>query len=194
MEILVLVAVASDLLRRGLRAVFEAHPFISHVIEATTSAELLACLETHLPDRIVIHQSLIEDISTLPKGRFIILADQPDKHMLLAALYHHARAYLLESTSIDQLMSLLLSAGKCSIDPALTTWLLEVLANNTSSLDAHHEPLTPREQEILKLRNQGLSNHVIAEQLYISVNTVKSHFLHIAEKRGTKRQRKIDGK
>jgi DNA-binding NarL/FixJ family response regulator len=66
----VLIAAPSDILRVGLRAIFETHPSVSNVIEVTTNAELIAYLETNVPDRIIIHQSLIEDITALIECRF----------------------------------------------------------------------------------------------------------------------------
>ena len=73
MEMLVLIAVPGDLLRIGLRAVFETHPSVSNVIEVTTGAELFASLETHLPDRIVIHQSLIATVVRQARGDGLVI-------------------------------------------------------------------------------------------------------------------------
>lgn len=195
MEEHVVIAVPSDILRMGLRAILEQDPRVTKISEAATSEELLALLQVHSPDLVLVHQSLIEDNTPLPRSRCIIITAEPNKQMLQTALVH-AQGYLLERTSVDRLlMSSLLGAGNCLIYPALATWLHELLsADDASQVDASHEPLTPREQEVLDLRNKGLSNKEIAKKLCISENTVKSHFSHIAQKRGTKRHKKRDGK
>lgn len=195
MEEHVVIAVPSDILRVGLRTIFEQDPRVTKISEATTSEELLCLLKADSPDLVLIHQALIEDMAALPESRCILITAEPNKQMLQAALLH-AQGYLLESTTADRLLtSSLLGAGNCLIDPALAPWLNELLsAHDASQVDCSHEPLTPREQEVLDLRGKGLSNKEIAQQLCLSENTVKSHFTHIAQKLGTKRQKKKDEK
>src|SRR5258708_37914293 len=140
MEQSVLIAESREILRAGLRAIFTNDPFVSSIYEATTSEELKKRLVSCLPDLVVVHQSLVTDIMQLPRGRFVILATEPDKNMLLAACAYGARGYFLENASAELLrMSLWLTDKMFLLDPILTQWLLdciscEILTSSSSEI------------------------------------------------------------
>src|SRR5271169_4868214 len=74
MELKVLVASPSDILRAGLRTVLTEDKCIVQVYEAATKEEVKTQLHSKCPDFIVINQSLITDMASLPRGHFVILA------------------------------------------------------------------------------------------------------------------------
>jgi DNA-binding NarL/FixJ family response regulator len=189
MEQSVLIAESREILRAGLRAIFANDPFVSSIYEATTGEELKKRLVSCLPDLVVVHQSLVTDIMQLPRGRFVILATEPDKNMLLAACAYGARGYFLENASAELLrMSLWLTDKMFLLDPILTPWLLDCISGDILP-SASSEILTTREQEIFNLvLTGGLSNRAISEKLCISEATVKTHLAHIFRKLNIKRR------
>ena len=189
MEQTVLIAESREILRAGLRAIFANDPLVSCTYEATTSEELKKRLQSCVPDLVVVHQSLVTDMMQLPKGRFIILATEPDKNMLLAACAYGARGYLLEDASAELLrMTLYLKDKMFLLDPILTPWLLDRISGDILP-SASNEILTTREQEIFNLvLTNGLSNRAISERLCISEATVKTHLAHIFRKLNIKRR------
>jgi len=184
----VLIAEARAILRTGLLNIFKGDPSVSQVGEAVTSEELKKQIESHPPDLIVTHQSLITDMQILPRGHFIILAAEPDKNMLLAAYACGACGYLSENTSVELLrMTLCLVEGEFLLDPAFTSWILYYIYGDTLP-SGDPKVLTTREQEIFEMLRSGLTNHSIATQLGISESTVKSHIAHIFRKLDMKRR------
>jgi DNA-binding NarL/FixJ family response regulator len=178
----VLIAEPREITRTGLRTIFSGNALVDRVYEAATSEDLQKYLETHSLDLLVIHQSLVTDIETLPRGHFVLLASQPDKGMFLAALDYGACGYLLENASVDLVRKMLdLIDEAFVVDMALTSWIRECIQGDTLP-SAADEILTPREQEIFNLVHKGLTNRAIAQQLYISESTVKTHVGHIRRK------------
>ncbi len=184
----VLIAVPHDLLRRGLHTLFAEDRRIASIYDAATTEELKAQLTFRVPHMVVIHQALVTDINILPRDHFIILTGRPDLHILREALAYGLRGYLLESTSTDLLlMTLFLAKPMFFLDPALATWLLEKLSDDNPPL-IDDAVLTPREREVFYLLHDDLEDKGIAEQLYISHATVRTHVASILHKLHVTRQ------
>lgn len=192
MEVHILIAAHRAILRAGLRSIFSSDQRVAEIHEVANTEELIKYLETHTPDLVIIHQTLITNLNILPRDHFVIITSKPDKSMFLAALEHGGRGYLLEDASAEALlMSSILSAETFIFDRVLTTWIIEHISSSFQ-LPIQDEALTAREQEVLNLRSRGFSNLAIAEKLNISENTVKSHFLHISRKQRIKHKQNID--
>jgi len=184
----ILLAETRDIVRAGLKKILLEDPHIISIDEVKTLEELCLYLATTQPDVIVIHEALVSDFTSLPEGRFILLATTPDEEMLLAAHACGARAYLLESCSEELLLvTLHLADGVFLLDPQLTSWALASLRHNRLPGLAR-KLLTAREQEIFSLVRNGLSNHAIGEVLSISDATVKTHVSNIFHKLGIKKR------
>jgi DNA-binding NarL/FixJ family response regulator len=183
----ILIAEPRETLRKGLHVIFDEYPDVAHVNEAATSKELynhLTCCTFHL---IVVHQCLITDFTPLPSGRFAVLNTEPDFEMLTTALCHGAIAYLSEDASSELFRQLLqLSPGTILIDEFVSAWLVAYLSHHLL-LAINDEHLTPREQEILGLLWKGYHNQAIAEQLCISIDTLKTHIKRVYRKIGLNR-------
>ncbi len=183
----VLIAESREVLRKGLCAIFAQEPDGAQVTEVATSEDLKDQLECQAFDLVVAHQSLVTDLTILPRGNFILLATEPDVAMLFAARLHGARAYLLDTASAALLrQTLQLARGTFLTDPAVSAWMAEYLAHHLF-LSISDEVLTTREREIFHLLWSGLSKRAIARQLHLSESTVRAHAAHIAEKLGLKR-------
>ncbi len=188
----VLIAESREALRKGLCAIFAQGPGGAQVTEVATSEDLKKQLEHQAFDLVLVHQSLVTDLTILPSGDFVLLATEPDVAMLFAARLHGARAYLLDIVSAALLrQTLQLARGTFLTDPAVSAWLAEYLAHHLL-LSISDETLTARERAIFPLLWRGLSNREMARQLGLSEATVKTHVRHIyAKLRLNRRQMKI---
>ena len=183
----VLIVESHETYRKGLQAVFAEELNIAQVHEAATSKELKSQLESQTFDLIVISQELINDITLLPAGDFVVLAGVPDLTHFFAACTHGARAYLLKDASSSLLLqTLYLAQGAFLTDPAVAAWLVEYFTRHTF-FSISDELLTPREREIFHLLWSGFSKNDIARQLHLSASTIKVHTSNIYEKLGLNR-------
>lgn len=182
MELKVLVATPSDILRAGLRTLLTEDKRIVQVYEAATQEEVQARLSPPYPDFIVIDQSLITDMTSLPRGHFVILAAKFDMEILQKAYKYGARGYLLENTSAELLRATLhLQNGAFLIEPIIAPYTMDYLLHGLH-FTIHEELLSPREREIAKLLRDGIDRRTIAKQLCISEATLKKHIQHIKNK------------
>jgi DNA-binding NarL/FixJ family response regulator len=184
----VLIAEAHGILRTGLRSTFLDTPNVTQVYEVVTSEGLQKQLAHSPLDLVVINQSLAIDMELLPRGHFVILAAQPDRNILLAAYTYGALGYLSEHTSAELLrMTLRLIEGDFLLDPTFASGILDYMCIDTIP-SVTSEVLTTREREVFDLIRAGLTNRAIANQLSISITTVKTHVSHIFRKLDIKRR------
>ncbi len=180
----ILLADPRFVFRQGLRGFFSKEFGNAFFEEATTATSFEIALAARSYDFVVINQALLLELADVPEGISIVLASQPNKEILLAAHARHSRAYLNENPSEELLRFVVhLKAGRFWVDAAFFDWLIGLLAERSDSLSPMQaEFLTPRQQEIAVLLNQGRSYSEIANQLTISVETVKRHAADIRER------------
>jgi DNA-binding NarL/FixJ family response regulator len=138
-----------------------------------------------------------EDIDS----KILILTLKDNDEVVLAAFAAGADSYCMKDVNLDRLLEAIhtTSEGNSWIDPAIARVVLqqaqqaqpEMVEPETVSIDAAQPeytkmleayPLTERELEVLKLIVDGCSNAAIAEKLYITVGTVKTHVRNILNK------------
>jgi DNA-binding NarL/FixJ family response regulator len=120
----------------------------------------------------------------LPEVAVVILtASESDQH-LYEAVRLGASGYLLKDLDATELFELLIGVthNEVAMTRAMASRLLKIMANNEGRDSGVENDLTEREIEVLHLLAQGASNPQIAEELVITVNTVKSHISHILTK------------
>lgn len=182
MELKVLIAVPSDIFRAGLRTVLTEDKHIVQIHEAATQEEFQTQLRSTSPDFIVIDQSLVIDMASLPRGHFIVLAATFDLDTLQRAYKYGARGYLLNDTSAELLRATLyLQNGAFLIEPTIASYTMDYFLHGLR-FTIRDEVLSPREREIVKLLRDGLDRRTIAKQLCISETTLKKHIQHIKYK------------
>lgn len=122
-----------------------------------------------------------------PGIKIILLSHYDDDTYVREALSIGINGYVLKSTGLSSLVEAieLVYKGGCYLSPKITGYLVGVF--NSSDPRPAHEPvmlhaLTPREVEILHLIVDGKSQQEIANALFVSVGTVKSHKLNIMKK------------
>jgi NarL family two-component system response regulator LiaR len=115
-----------------------------------------------------------------PDIKVLALTGYMQDNVVKQALQAGAAGYLLKSVSLDELMSAIRSvvAGQIVLSSDAAEALVQVPREEHQS----DYGLTEREQEVLQLMIDGLSNNVIAEHLHVSPMTVKSHVSSVLSK------------
>lgn len=123
----------------------------------------------------------------------LVLTTYADDRSVLDALRAGARGYLTKDAGSDEILDALrqVARGQAAIDPAVQHHLLDALAGDGSQGPAGATGslpggLTGREAEVLRLMAQGLSNSEIAESLFVSPSTVKTHINNLFAKTGVR--------
>ena len=176
------VAIADDhsLVRQGLRRYLDMADGIEVVGEASNGKELLELIGNENPDIALIDIRMpemdgLEAARVIrdqhPKVGVIMLTAYDDRQFVVEAVRSGARGYVLKARDAEHLIQTVrLVAGE-----ELST---------AKERDRKAETLTAREIEVLQLLAFGHTNRDIAERLYISPDTVKTHLEHIFEKLG----------
>lgn len=134
----------------------------------------------------------LEQLPTLhqqhPHLRVLCLSLTWTVHEALTALQAGAIGCLSAGITADELAVALRQAarGEMTLSPDLARDLMTHLARGESSPAGSSESLTPREQEVLTLVCDGLSNKEIAQRLLLSVRTVENHLANIYNKLGVR--------
>ena len=198
-----------EIVRRGLVDLLESHDGFRVVGEAGTAAEALrriptlrpdvALLDARLPDGSGIDVCREVQVSS-PGTRCLILTSYDDDDALFAAVMAGASGYLLKQIRGRSLTEAVahVAAGHSLIDPALVERLLDRLrrpeaetggaGSRTSAASPRAAALTDREQEILTLIAEGLTNRQIGERLYLAEKTVKNYVSGLLAKLGFERR------
>lgn len=190
------VVVADDhsLFRQGLIGLMNTRPDLVTVVgQAATGRQAVALAEELHPDLVLMDISM-PDGSGLQATAAIretwsdiavvmLTASEEDEH-LQEAVRLGAAGYLLKSLESDELFELIagLARGEAAITRTMAARLLKGLASRHDEPVHVEDRLTEREIEVLRLVAQGVSNPDIAEELFITVNTVKTHLRNILEK------------
>lgn len=194
MTIKVVVADDHKLFRQGLIGLMRAHDDLVEVIgEAATGQEAVQLAHQLRPDVILMDiqmpdgdglKATREIRQALPEVAVVILtASELDEH-LYEAVRLGAAGYLLKDLDAAELFELLagVAHNEVAMTRAMASRLLKIMACKDGHDPGDENDLTEREIEVLHLLAQGASNPQIAEELVITVNTVKSHISHILTK------------
>ena len=108
-----------------------------------------------------------------------------DEDILLSSLKIGARGYVLKGVVSDELIKVIRQVfdGEVYVTPTMATSLLIELAYTSNSVTSHPiDQLNEREQSILELVAEGLTNRQIGEKLYLAEKTVKHYMTNILQK------------
>ncbi|MEY9862782.1 DNA-binding NarL/FixJ family response regulator [Catenulispora sp. GAS73] len=130
-------------------------------------------------------------VAAVPESRVLILTTFDLDEYAFDGLRAGASGFLLKNALPAELLGAIrtVAAGDAVVAPRVTRRLLETVAHRlpsstTAGTDARLDRLTPRERDILIEVALGKSNAEIAADLFLSENTVKSHFKHVLAKLG----------
>lgn len=187
------------LLRRGLRVLLEAGGRVRVVAEAADGDELLAAIEAHRPDVVLIDVQMPGTDGLTALRAVTALADPPAAAILTtfdmdeyvaAALDLGAQGFLLKDAEPDALVRAVLdlASGGAVLDPRITARLLPLLRSSGGQLRAARAvgTLSARERQVLDLVADGRSNAAIGRQLGLTEATVKSYMSTLLNKLGVR--------
>jgi DNA-binding NarL/FixJ family response regulator len=199
MRVRVLLADDQALLRAGFRMVLEAQDGITVVGEASDGAEAVRETARLKPDVVLMDVRMpgtdgIEATRVIaeqhPTSRVLILTTFDLDEHAFAGLKAGASGFLLKDVPPAELISAIraVAEGDAVVAPRVTRRLLETFVERLPDTapepgpDARIERLTDRERDVLGEMAQGLTNLEIAQRLYLSEATVKTHVSRILSK------------
>ena len=174
------------LLRQGITAIIDSQPDMIMVGQASTGREAIQQFREHRPD-VTLMDLRLPDISGIdamiairsefPESRIVMLTTFEGDVEIQRALAAGARGYLLKNMPPKEMVDAIrqVHAGKKRIPHEVASQLAEHISD---------EALTEREIDVLQHVAGGNRNRDIAEQLFISEETVKVHVKHIMQKLG----------
>ena len=173
-------------LREGLELLLD-RAGIEVLGTAGTADEGRALIEQHDPDVALIDIRLGEDsgidltarlIDQVPERRIVLYTGSNDIELLISGLDSGARGYALKDGTQSELTTALktVAEGGTYVDPRLHPALLSRRATSTQ------KSLSKREREIMDLLAQGLTGEQVAEKLFLSPETIKTHIRNAMNK------------
>jgi two-component system, NarL family, response regulator LiaR len=190
------VVTADDhlVVRQGLRAFLETQPDFEIVGEASSGEEAVMLCQDYAPD-VVLMDLVMPEIGGIeatrqikqvsPRTQIIIITSFHEDGQILPAIQAGALSYLLKDVTPSELIAAVRKAwrGEVVLHPRVAARLMQVLQRDDAS-DGDHRltALSKRETDVLRLVAEGISNHEIAERLFISEKTVKSHVSNVLSK------------
>ncbi len=207
MTLRVLLADDQELIRTGFKMILDAHPADIEVIgEAADGAEAVEMARRSRPDVCLfdIRMPVMDGIEATqalagpdvadPMAVVVITTFDLDEYVH-GALKAGARGFLLKDAGPDLLVQAIEAAanGEALIAPSITARLLATFAGSGATAEPAQpiEPLTEREEEVLLTVASGRTNAEIAEELYISLSTVKTHLASLMTKLGARNRVEI---
>ena len=188
-------------LRRGIRFILEGAPDIEVVAEASNGRDGVARVTDLRPDVVLmdIRMPVMDGIeaagqlrASAPDIPVVMLTAFDTDAFIVDALRAGAMGFLLKTIEPEGLVSAVRAAatGQQLLSPQALKNLLALKRPELEPAEVEVleprplEGLSQRENEVAQLVAQGLDNQEIADQLYVSVTTVKTHIKHILDKLG----------
>jgi DNA-binding NarL/FixJ family response regulator len=194
MSIRVLVADDQSMVRAGFRMLLSGEADIEVVAEAGNGLEAVEKTARFRPT-VVLMDIRMPELDGLEATRRILASDDPPRILILTtfdlddyvydALCAGASGFVLKDDPPEQLLSAIriVAGGDALLSPAVTKHVIDQFTRTPRrERPTQLDELTDRELEVLRLIARGFSNAEIAEQLFISDTTVKTHITHILQK------------
>lgn len=189
----ILIVDDQALVRAGFRLVLESQQDFDIVGEAGDGEEAVDATRRLRPD-VVLMDVRMPRMDGLEAARQILASARDTRVVMLttfdldeyvyAALQAGACGFLLKDVTPDHLIDAvrLVKSGDALLAPSITRRLVERYASRPLQSRRHLESLTDREAEVLRCMARGLGNQEIADKLFVSEATVKTHVAHILDK------------
>jgi two-component system, NarL family, response regulator LiaR len=192
-QITLLIVDDHIVVRQGLRAFLETRPELLVIGDAGTGEEALRLVEQYAPDVALVDLVMpamdgvevtrrVRNIS--PRTQVIIFSSFYKDEHIFPAIRSGALSYLLKDARPEELVEAIHKAasGEAVLDAKVAARIVQEMQRGADQGVNPFAELSERELEVLRLIAGGLSNQAIAEQLFISEKTVKSHVSNILSK------------
>jgi DNA-binding NarL/FixJ family response regulator len=189
-----------EIVRRGLRELFDAEDDIEVVGEAGTAEEAVGRIPATRPDVAVLDVRLPDgngiEVCREIRSRHdeiacLMLTSFADDEAVYAAIMAGAAGYVLKQVKGTDLIDAVrrVARGESLLDPAVTARVLDRLRRRTE--DDELAGLTDQEKRLLDLIAQGLTNRQIGEQMYLAEKTIKNYVSNLLTKLGMSRRTEV---
>lgn len=186
-----------SLICQGLKAMLSLEPDLEIVGTAENGEAAIAQVKTLKPDVVLMDvrmpvmdgREATRIINTeFPDVKVLVLSTFDDEHYIADAIRAGAKGYLLKDMPSEELAQSIrfVHRGYTQMGPGLMEKLISTSIVDpepstfiSDTVQQEWKHLTPREREVLHLIALGMTNRNIAEQLYISEGTVKTHVTHL---------------
>ena len=191
--ITVMIVDDHEMVRNGAKGYLEAQSEIMVVAEAASGDEAVRLAREFIPDVVLMDLVMpgmdgveatrkVKDIS--PRTQIIILTSFHEDEHIFPALQAGAISYLLKDVKASDLVEAIRRAakGEATLHPRVAARLIKQFSHGEPERGSLFAELTEREVEVLTLIARGFPNQKIAEELVISIGTVKGHVSNILSK------------
>ena len=201
MTVRVVLVDDQPLVRSGLRVLMADHPELEVVGEAATGAEAVRLVADLGPDVVVMDIRMpgmdgIEATRLITAGpattRVLVLTTFDEDDHVYGALRAGASGFVVKDMALDDILAAIrvVAAGDALIAPGVTRRLIaDFIGRPAAGPERSPRPvegITEREREVLTLVGRGRSNTEIAEDLFITVATAKTHVSRLLTKLGAR--------
>jgi len=193
MSITLLIIDDHALVRSGIRAYFESQSDLEVLADAASGEEAIRLAAEYVPDVVLMDLVMpgmdgveatrrVREVS--PHTQVVVLTSYHEDSHIFPAIKAGAISYLLKDIGPAELAEAIRAAarGDAVIHPKVAARMMQELRGNRDQGINPFTELTDREQEVLKLIAEGLSNAEIANRLVLSEKTIKSHVSNILNK------------
>jgi RNA polymerase sigma factor (sigma-70 family) len=182
--------------REGLRALLDMEEDFVVIGEASRGDEAVDMVTSESPDVVLLDLHLPdgsgsdfcrEILEASPGSKVLILSAYDDDQEISSALISGAAGYVLKTVGGERLAENIRSVfrGEVLLGPSVAAKVVRQLSRLREEADRQEEALevlTPREREVFALASRGLKNSEIADELYLSEKTIKTHLRNIYNK------------
>ena len=191
-QVRVMIVDDHQLLTESLLMVIKEEQDMTVVATAASVAEARLNARRHKPDVVLMDYRLPDGLGTdaarlireeNPEIKIVMLTGFPDDAILLAAIEAGCSGYITKDSAVSEAIQAVRAAhaGEALISPMMLARLLPKLRRDYRGVGS---TLTEREREVLHLLAQGSPNQIVADKLFLSVNTVRKHVQSILSKLG----------
>jgi DNA-binding NarL/FixJ family response regulator len=197
----VLIADDDAIIREGLKMIIETQAdleFLGAASDGKKAVELcrslrpdVTMLDIRMPimDGIQAAQEIMEEKLSVPL--LLTTFDEPD--LILRALKAGVNGYILKNSPAERILSAirLIHNGGTVLQADVLEFIRSRVSDNSPGSNLFEMLLSPREQDVVKLIAEGLSNKEIGEKLFLTNGTVRNHISTILEKTGLEHRTQI---
>lgn len=176
------------MVRLGLKSYLDLQEDVEVVAESSNGREGVELALELRPDVIIMDivmpemngiEATMAILETWPEAKILILTSYLDNEKIYPVLDAGAKGYMLKTSSADEILHAVRKVARGEI--AIETEVSKKVQYHRNHIELHDD-LTARERDILGLLAKGYENQRIADELFISLKTVKTHVSNILSK------------